>query len=118
MTDSTAPPRHGVTPLRGEVWDAYFPPPIGAHPVVILTSNALIPRLSAVTAAIVTSQPGPSTTHVALDASAGMTAKGLSWVNATDLHAVPLSRLRKRRGRLAPAELEAVEACVRDVLVL
>ena len=56
----------GRLPLRGEVWDAHFPPPVGLHPVVILTSNALIPRLQAVSAAIVTGTPGPPTTHVVL----------------------------------------------------
>ena len=47
----------GAAPLRGEVWEVHFPPPIGPHPVVILTSNALIARLSALTAALVTGNP-------------------------------------------------------------
>jgi mRNA interferase MazF len=105
-------------PLRGEVWDAHFPPPIGLHPVVILTSNALIPRLQAVSAAIVTGTPGPPTTHVALDAAAGVSKYAVSWVNSTDLHSVPLAKLRVHRGRLAVAELEALETCLRDTLVL
>lgn len=105
-------------PLRGDIWDAHFPPPIGAHPVVILTSNALIPRLRAVTAAVITGTPGPRTTHVALDPASGVTKFPVSWVNATDIHAVPLTRLRQRRGRLDPGELEALEACLRDSLAL
>ena len=108
----------GAVPLRGEVWEAHFPPPIGPHPVVIITSNALIPRLSALTAALVTGTPGPSTTHIPIDAAAGVTKYPESWVNVTDLHAVPRSRLRQRRGRLSLGELEAVETCLRDVLVL
>ena len=105
-------------PLRGEVWDAHFPPPIGLHPVVILTSTALIPHLQAVSAAIVTGTPGPTTTHVALDEAAGVSRYPVSWVNATDLHSVPLARLRIRRGRLSVAELEALLTCLRDALVL
>ena len=38
-----------MEPMRGEVWDACLPQPIGEHPVVLLTTNVLIPRLSAVT---------------------------------------------------------------------
>lgn len=105
-------------PIRGEVWEAHFPPPIGPHSVVILTSNALIPRISALTVALVTGTLGPSTTHVALDEAAGVTKYPVSWANATDLHAVPRSRLRHRRGRLAPSELDALESCLRAVLVL
>lgn len=108
----------GAMPLRGEVWDAHFPPPIGPHPVVIVTSNALISRLSAPTAALVTGTPGPTTTHIPIDSAAGVEKYPESWVNVTDLHAVPRSRLRQRRGRLSPSELEAVEACLRNVLVL
>lgn len=40
--------RERSLPLRGEVWDAFLPQPVGDHPVVVLTSNALIPRLRAV----------------------------------------------------------------------
>jgi len=105
-------------PLRGDVWDAHFPPPIGLHPIVILTSNALIPRLQAVTAAVITGTSGPTSTHVALEPAAGVTKYSVSWVDATDLQAVPVTRLRRRRGRLAPGELEALENCVRAVLAL
>jgi len=108
----------GAVPLQGEVWEAHFPHPIRPHPVVIITSNALIPRLSALTAALVTGTPGPVTTHIPIDTAAGVTKYPESWVNATDLIAVPRSRLRHRRGRLAPGELTAVEECLRDVLVL
>jgi mRNA interferase MazF len=105
-------------PLRGEIWDAHFPPPIGLHPVVVITSNSLIPRLAAVTAAVVTGTSGPPTTHVPLDPSSGVTKYPTSWVNAADLQAVPHAKLRRRRGRLAPGELAALEDCVRDTLAL
>ena len=55
---------------------------------------------------------------MALEPAAGVTKYSVAWVNATDLHAVPVQRLRHRRGRLAPGELEAVETCLRDVLAL
>lgn len=105
-------------PLRGEVWDAHFPPPIGLHPVVIVTSNSLIPRLAAVTAAVITGTAGPPTTHVCLDPASGVTKYPQSWANAADLQSVPLAKLRRRRGRLAPGELDALEDCLRDSLAL
>lgn len=105
-------------PLRGEVWDAYFPQPVGEHPVVVLTSNALIPRLSVITTVLVTGTEGPTTTHVALDAAAGVTKYPVSWANATDIQGLPKSRLRRLKGRLSPTELQRLEAAVRAVLVL
>ncbi|MGY3515641.1 type II toxin-antitoxin system PemK/MazF family toxin [Micromonospora sp. PTRAS2] len=39
-------------------------------------------------------------------------------MNCTDLHTVDKPRLRRRLGRLAPAELHRVEECVRQVLGL
>lgn len=114
----TPPPTRADRPLRGEVWDAQFPAPVGAHPVVVLTSNAVIPRLSAVTVAVVTGTEGPEATHVPLDADAGVTRYPVSWANATDLQAVPVARLRGRRGRLSAAELHRLEAAVRAALAL
>lgn len=114
----TSPSGRSAIPLRGEVWDAHFPPPVGDHPVVVVTSNALISRMSAVTVAVVTGSEGPAVTHVPLDADAGVTRYAVSWANATDLHTVPRSRLRRRRGLLSAAELERLEGCLRAVLVL
>jgi len=105
-------------PLRGEVWSARFPNPVGEHPVVVMTSNALIPRISAITAAVVTGTEGPSSTHVPLDADAGVTTYPLSWANATDLQSVPKSRLITLRGRLSPSETAHLEEAIRANLVL
>lgn len=106
-----------VMPLRGDVWDARFPEPVGDHPVVVLTSNALVPRLGAITVAVITGTQGPRTTHVPVDADAGVTKYHVSWVNAADIQTLPRSRLRRFRGRLSPAELRTLEGCLRAVLV-
>lgn len=108
----------GSVPLRGEVWDVRFPAPVGSHPAVILTVNVLRGRLSSVTVVLVTGSSGPQATHVPLDADAGVTMYPLSYVNATDLHTVPVSRCRRRRGLLAPGEMVRVEAALRLVLGL
>lgn len=48
----------------------------------------------------------------------GVTKYPESYVNCTDLNSVEKSRLRRRLGRLAPAELRSVEAAVRTILGL
>jgi mRNA interferase MazF len=102
-----------VTPLRGEVWDVQFPAPVGPRPAVVLTTNTLISRLGAVTVAEVTGTAGPETTHVEVSPEVGLTGRSRSWVNTTGLHTVARGRLRHRRGRLAPPELDRVGAAIR-----
>jgi mRNA interferase MazF len=106
-----------VEPLRGEVWDARLPI-VGEHPVAVLTINPLVTRLSSVTVAVITGTEGPAATHVALDASAGLTKYPESYVNATDLHTIAQASLRRRRRLLHPAELLRLEEAVRLVLGL
>lgn len=118
MTPVRGPGPRQSLPLRGEVWDAFFPQPVGEHPVVVLTSNALIPRLSVITTVLVTGTEGPATTHIPLDPAAGVTKYAVCWANATDIQGVPKARLRRLRGRLSPTELQRLEAAIRAVLVL
>jgi mRNA interferase MazF len=105
-------------PRRGEVWDVRFPSPVGDHPAVVLAANTLRARLSAVTVVLVTGTAGPDATHVTLDTDAGVTRYDISYANATDLHTVPLTRFRRRRGVLAVTEMARLEDAVRLVLDL
>ncbi len=104
--------------FRGDIWDAQFPSPIGARPCVVLTTNALIGRLGAVTIAEITGTEGPASTHVELAPEVGLSGRSRSWVNATGLHTVPKGKLRRHRGRLALTELHRVNAAVRAYLDL
>jgi mRNA-degrading endonuclease toxin of MazEF toxin-antitoxin module len=104
--------------FRGDVWDVQFPSLIGPRPCVVLTTNPLIGRLGAVTVAEVTGTEGPSTTHVEVDPSAGLTGRDRSWVSTTGLHTVPRGKLRRHRGRLTPNELRRVDEAVRLYLDL
>jgi mRNA interferase MazF len=88
-------------------------PRVGDHPVVVLTINALLQRLSATTAVLITGTPGPRSTHIPLGPAAGLTRYDASYAVATELHNVPLSALRTHRGRLSLAELRALEDAVR-----
>lgn len=104
--------------FRGDVWDVWFPAPVGARPCVVLTTNALINRLGAVTVAEITGTEGPGSTHVELGPETGLTGRERSWVNTTGLHTVPKGKLRRHRGCLTPAELAHVARAVRAYLDL
>jgi mRNA interferase MazF len=71
-----------------------------------------------VTVVLVTGTPGPTATHVELAPSAGLTKYHVSYANVTDLHTVPVARCRTFRGRLAPGEMELLEASRALALVL
>lgn len=88
-------------------------PRVESHPVVILTINALLQRLSSTTAVLITRTPGPRATHIPLDAEAGLTRYAESYAVATELHNVPLQALRRRRGRLQRHELRTLEDAIR-----
>jgi len=103
--------------MRGEIWEAHIPR-AGSHPVVILTVNALRPRLSSVTVAAITGTEGPRSTHVPVGADAGLTKYAESYVNATDIHTIPTASCRTRRGLLARVELMAVEEALKTSLGL
>jgi mRNA interferase MazF len=66
----------------------------------------------------VTGSAGPPVTHVPIGPEAGVSKYPESYVNCTDLHSVDKPRLRRRLGRLAPAEMRSVETAVRTVLGL
>lgn len=100
------------TPLRGEVWDAAMPR-VGSHPIVLLTIDVLLQRLSSTTGVLVTGTTGPRSTHVPFGADAGSTRYAESYAVTTELHNVPLAALRVRRGRLSRRELGALEDAIR-----
>jgi mRNA interferase MazF len=83
-----------------------------------MTIDPMISRLGSVTLAVITGTAGPEPTHIPLGAEAGLTRHDVSYANATDLHTVDQSRLRRRRGRLHPAELQRLEAAIRTYLGL
>ena len=106
-----------MDPLRGEVWDAQIPG-AGVHPVVVLTINPLLVRLSSVTVLVVTGTEGPAATHVPIGREAGLTKYNESYVNVTDVHTIAQARLTKRRGALLPAELARLGESLRVTLGL
>lgn len=104
--------------MRGEVWDAHVRDAGGIHPFVVLTINPLIVRIGSLTAVLVTGTPGPETSHVPLGREVGLIEYEESFANATDLHTIPKSKFRRKRGRLRLAELRRLEEAVRTYLGL
>jgi mRNA interferase MazF len=84
----------------------------------VLTVNPMIARLGSVTAALVTSTQGPTSTHIAVGGEAGLSEHRESFVNATDLHTIPKPAFRRRRGRLHQAEMARIENAVLTYLGL
>jgi mRNA interferase MazF len=107
----------GLAPLRGELWLCAVPV-AGVHPGVVLTANRIAEPLSSVTVALVTGTLGPDVTHIRIGREAGATKYAESFVNCADLHSIAKPSLRRRLGRLAPAEMRSVESAVRVVLGL
>lgn len=68
------------------------------------------------TVAEITGKRGPESTHIAIGSESGLRANPLSWINVTGIHTVPKGKLRRHRGRLAPAELARVNSAVRPYL--
>lgn len=106
------------TPLRGEVYDCRFPAPIGTHPAVVLTVNPLIPRFASVVVVLITGTPGPRPLRVPVGAEAGLTGHLESCVDPASIFTVGKTQLRRRRGRLSPRELTAVEQALATVIGL
>jgi len=105
----------GIEPLCGEVYDCRFPPPIGSHHGVVLTANPLILRSASVIVAPVT---GPRPLRIPVGAEAELTGHSESYVDPTGLFTVSQARLRRRRGRLSPSELTAIEHGLATVIGL
>lgn len=103
--------------LRGEVWDVDFAD-FGTHPAVVLSASAPNARLGHVAVVPVTGTAGPASTHVALDADAGLTRYDRSFADVTTLQPVDRYALLRRRGLLAPAELRHLEEQLKTYLGL
>lgn len=103
-------------PLRGEVWDAYLP--VGEHPVLVVSSNAVNARLRHLAVLVLTGRPGPPASHLMLDADAGLTRYDTSYVDVTSIQGIPRNDAVQRRGLVSRSEMTRIEAALRVYLVL
>jgi mRNA interferase MazF len=96
---------------RGEVRLYPFPPPDKLRPVVVLTRDNLIPHLSKVTVAPVTSTVRGAPSEVSLNEDDGM--KGPCAVNLHNTSTVPQGRLGKRIAQLSSRRMSEICGALR-----
>lgn len=103
-------------PYRAQVWDVDFE--FGRHPAVVLSVNPLNSRLGHVAVIPITGTPGPPSTHIPLDADAGLTKYDQSFADVTSLRPIARARLKRQRGLLARTEMARLETQLRTYLGL
>jgi mRNA interferase MazF len=84
---------------------------------VVPTINIVIPRLSAVTGAVVTGTEGPAQTRTPVDRESGPMGYDVSYVNATDDHGKPATPMTASWGVTRQALLLDVKQALVDELV-
>jgi mRNA interferase MazF len=103
-----------VTPHRGEVYDVRFPS--GRRPAVVVTRERVIPYLTSVTVAQVTSTIRGLPTEVPVGREHGLDHESV--VNCDHLATVPKAALARNRGTLGPVELARLRDALRLALEL
>ena len=110
-------------PMRGEVWDADLDPAIGHEQaktrLVLIVSNDRFnaARNDLCIAVAITGTARPVISHVPVSPpEGGLTLPSV--VQCEQIRVLSYRRLRRRRGRVAPATLQAVEARLRSLLDL
>ena len=100
---------------RGDVWDADVPG-VGTHPVVIVTRDTAIPLLTSLVCVLVTSTFHDHVAEVGLGSPEGLDHEGA--VNCDNVFTLPATVLKRRRGRLGPAKLAALDRALTIALGL
>ena len=95
---------------RGEVWEANVGGTAGRRPVLILTRSAVIPYLSKVVVAEITTQSKGYPTQVPIGLAANLRRD--SWVSAESLHSFPTDRLTRYVGELPRELLDRVSLAI------
>lgn len=95
---------------RGEIWEADIGGKAGKRPVLILTRSGVIPYLSKVVIAEVTTQGKGYPTQVAIGTTGNLPKD--SFVSAESLHSLPKDRLRRYLGELPTDRLREVSRAV------
>lgn len=101
---------------RGEVWEAHMGGKIGKRPVVILTRSKVIPHLSKVVVAEITTRSKGYPTQVSIDHLANLRKE--SFVSCDCLHTFPKELLKRYIGDLPPNVIEQINQAVLFALEL
>jgi mRNA interferase MazF len=95
---------------RGEIWEADVGGRVGKRPVLILTRSAVIPYLSKVVVAEVTTQGKGYPTQISIEQSGNLPKP--SFVSSESLHSLPKERLRRYLGELPPDLMRQISQAV------
>lgn len=95
---------------RGEVWEADIGGKAGKRPVLVLTRSGVIPHLSKVVVAEITTQFKGYPTQIPIEHHANL--RKASFVSAESLHTLPKERLVKYLGDLSETLLRKVNQAV------
>ena len=106
----------GPAAKRGDLWQADIGGKAGKRPVLVLTRSGVIPYLSKVVVAEVTTQGKGYPTQVAIGQHGNLPKN--SFVSAESLHSLPKDRLKRYLGELPPDLLEKVSRAVSFALDL
>lgn len=91
---------------RGDIWFFNFSPPDRRRPVLVLTRPEIVPFLTTVTVAPITSTIRGIPSEVTVGQESGLKAD--SAINLDHVATVPKAGLRSRVGRVAPHVMEQV----------
>jgi mRNA interferase MazF len=83
---------------RGEIWEADVGGKVGKRPVLILTRSMVLPYLSKIVVAEVTTKGKGYPTQIAIGQQANLPK--VSFVSAEALHSLPKERLKRYMGEL------------------
>ena len=100
----------GSSMKRGDIWEADIGGRAGKRPVLILTRSGVIPHLSKVVVAEVTTQGKGYPTQISVGQSANL--KKASFVSAESLHSLPKERLCRYIGELSSHLMREVSRAV------
>jgi mRNA interferase MazF len=95
---------------RGDVWNADIGGRAGKRPVLILTRSGVIPYLSKVVIAEITSQSKGYPTQIPIGQNANLRKD--SYISAESLHSLPKERLLRYLGELSISDMAAVSQAI------
>lgn len=95
---------------RGEIWEADIGGKAGKRPVLVLTRSGVIPYLSKVVVAEVTTQGKGYPTQVSIGSFGNL--RKSSFVSSESLHTLPKERLKRLLGELPEDLLQKVNGAV------
>ena len=95
---------------RGEVWEADIGGKAGKRPVLILTRSGVIPHLTKIVVAEVTTQGKGYPTQISIGQSANLSKS--SFVSAENLYTLSREKLRRYLGELSSPLMKQVSQAV------